>query len=162
MPWILLTCATYDMVIFDRSKGTQCKSGCKYDNYQKKCYYSRWWRPNSGRPSMEFRATSHTRLKACDRYTSSTLIGGQGGAAPSSPSHYDVWGTNGVRECKMDVKVYVDSYMASNGSCFMVTWIVLKNHVLEVGLTQNQETMALWTLTTVDLFYFIMCEGPHE
>ena len=30
-------------------------------------------------------------------------------------------------------------------------------------LTQNQwETMALWTLTTVDLFYFIMREDLHE
>jgi hypothetical protein len=27
---------------------------------------------------------------------------------------------------------------------------------------QNRETMALRTLTTVDLFYFIMCEDPHE
>ena len=59
-------------------------------------------------------------------------------------------------------KVYMDSYMTLNGSCFMVTWIIFKNHLLEVGLTQNQETMALWMLTTVDLFYFIMCEGPHE
>jgi hypothetical protein len=39
-----------------------------------------------------------------------------------------------------------------NGSCFMVTWTILKNHLLEVGLKQNQETMALETLTTVDLF----------
>jgi hypothetical protein len=38
-------------------------------------------------------------------------------------------------------KVYVDSYMASNGSCFMVTWIIFNNHLLEVGLTQNWETM---------------------
>ena len=54
------------------------------------------------------------------------------------------WGTNWVSECKVDVKSYVDSYMASIGSCFMVTWIVLKNHLLEVGLTQNWwETMAL-------------------
>ena len=37
-----------------------------------------------------------------------------------------------------------------------------QNHFLEVGLTQNQETTALWTLTTVDLFYFIICEDPHE
>ena len=59
-------------------------------------------------------------------------------------------------------KVHMDSYMASNGSCFMVTWIIFKNHLLEVGLTQNRETMALRTLTTVDLFYFIMCEDPHE
>ena len=29
-------------------------------------------------------------------------------------------------------------------------------------LTQNLETMALRTLTTVDLFYFIMGEDPHE
>jgi hypothetical protein len=32
----------------------------------------------------------------------------------------------------------MDSYMASNGTCFMVTWIILKNHLLEVGLTQNR------------------------
>ena len=31
-------------------------------------------------------------------------------------------------------KVYVDSYMASNGSRFMVTWTILKNHLLDVGL----------------------------
>ena len=33
-----------------------------------------------------------------------------------------------------------------------------KNHLLEVGLTKNWETMALWTLTTVDaliLFYHV-------
>jgi hypothetical protein len=30
------------------------------------------------------RATSYTRLRACDHYTSSTLIGGKGGAGPSS------------------------------------------------------------------------------
>ena len=59
-------------------------------------------------------------------------------------------------------KVYMDSYLALNGSCSMVTWIVFKNHFLEVGLTQNLETIALQALTTVDLFYFIMCEDPHE
>jgi hypothetical protein len=58
----------------------------------------------------------------------------------------------------MDVKVYMDSCMALNGSCFMVTWTTLKNHPLDVGLTQNQETMALRTLTTVGLFFFIMYE----
>jgi hypothetical protein len=30
-----------------------------------------------------FRATSHTRLRACDHYTSTTLIGGKRGAGPS-------------------------------------------------------------------------------
>ena len=58
-------------------------------------------------------------------------------------------------------KVCMDPYMASNGSCFMVTWTTFKNHLLEVGLTQNRETLALWTLTTVGLFYFIMREHPN-
>ena len=58
--------------------------------------------------------------------------------------------------------VYMDSHMASNGSRFMVTWIVFKNHLLEVALTQNRETMILRTLTTVGLFYFIMREDPRE
>ena len=40
-------------------------------------------------------------------------------------------------------KVYMDSYIASNGSCFMFTWTIFQNHLLEVDLTQNQETMAL-------------------
>ena len=44
----------------------------------------------------------------------------------------------------------------------MVTWSIFKNHLLEEGLTQNQETMALWTLITVDLLYFNMREDPHE
>ena len=82
----------------------------------------------------------------------------------------------------------MDSYMASSGSCFMVTWTIFKNHLLEVGLTPIlgnnrffgcnpirkanrvqqkymfiswRETMALRTLTTVDLSYFIMCEDLH-
>ena len=60
-------------------------------------------------------------------------------------------------------KVYMDSYMASNRSCFMVTWTILKNHhLLKVGLTHNRETMTLWTLTTVDLLYLIMHEDLHE
>jgi hypothetical protein len=48
-------------------------------------------------------------------------------------------------------KVHMDSNVASNGSCFMVTWTSFKNHLLEVGLTQNRETIALRTFTTVDL-----------
>ena len=62
----------------------------------------------------------------------------------------------------MDVKVYMDSYMASNGSFFMVTWTIFKSHLLEVGLAQNWETMTLRTLITVDLVYFIMREDPNE
>jgi hypothetical protein len=58
-------------------------------------------------------------------------------------------------------EVCMDSYMASNGPCFMVPWTIFKNHLLEVGLTQNWETMALRMLTAVDLSYFIMGEGLH-
>ena len=52
--------------------------------------------------------------------------------------------------------------MASNGSCFTVTRTIFNNHLLEVGLTQIWETMTLQTLTTVDLFYFIMYEDLPE
>ena len=54
-------------------------------------------------------------------------------------------------------KVYMDSYMAS---CVLISWINFKSHLLEVGLTQNRETVALQNLTTVDLLYLIMCEDP--
>ena len=56
----------------------------------------------------------------------------------------------------------MDSYMALNGLCIMVTWTIFMNHLLEVDLKQNRETMALRTITTIDLFYCIMCEDPHE
>ena len=59
-------------------------------------------------------------------------------------------------------KVYMESYMESNGSCFIVTMTISRNHLLEVSLTQIRETRSLTTLTTVDLYYFIMCEDPHE
>ena len=38
----------------------------------------------------------------------------------------------------------------------------VQKNLLEVSLTQNQETMALHTLMIVGLFYFIMCEDVHE
>ena len=51
-------------------------------------------------------------------------------------SHY-TWGTNGVYMWMQDggCKVYMDSYMASNGSCFMAIWTIFKNRLLKVGLT---------------------------
>ena len=76
---------------------------------------------------------------------------------------HQAWETNGVCECKMDVK-----------STWIPTWhrmdhvsrslgLFFKNRLLEVGLTQNhRETMALWNPTAVDLFYYIMCEDLHE
>ena len=96
-----------------------------------------------------------------DHYTSSTLIGGNGRGWSKFTSHY-AWGTNGVCECQMDGNVYMDSYMALIGSSFMFTWAVFKNHFLEVGLTQNRETMALGMLRAVDLYYCIMYEDLHE
>ena len=48
-------------------------------------------------------------------------------------------------------KVYMDSYMSSNGSCFMVIRAIFRNHLLEVGLTQNWETMVLQMHTTIGL-----------
>ena len=45
--------------------------------------------------------------------------------------------------------------MASHGSCFMVTWAIIQDRMLEVGRMQNQETMALQMPTT-------MYEDLHE
>jgi hypothetical protein len=59
-------------------------------------------------------------------------------------------------------KVYMDSYMVSKGLCFMVTWTIFKNCLLEVDLTQNRETMAVRILTTIDLLYFIIRDDLHE
>jgi hypothetical protein len=42
------------------------------------------------------------------------------------------------------------------------TWHQMGYHLLEVGLTQNMETMALQTLSIVDLLYAIMYEDLHE
>ena len=61
---------------------------------------------------------------------------------------YYARGTNGVCECKMDVRsTYIPTWH-QNGSCFTVTWTISKNHILEVGLTHNWETMAFQTLRT--------------
>ena len=91
--------------------------------------------------------TSYMRLRACDHYTSSTLIGGKGGTCPTS-LHTMLEGPTEYVNARWG-KIYMDSYMASNGSWCMVTWIIFKNHLLEVGLTRNRETMALQMLTTV-------------
>jgi hypothetical protein len=109
---------------------------------------------------MGHRAASHTRLRAHDHYTSSTLIGGKGGAWPSS-LHTMLEGHE-VCECKMDVKSTCFPTWASIGSCFMVTWTIFRNHLLEVGLIENRETMALRPLKTIDSFYFIMFEDLQE
>ena len=69
----------------------------------------------------------------------------QRGAGPSSLLHTTLeGGTDGVSECNMDVKsTYMDSYMASNGSCFVVTWTVLKNHLLQRRRYSSFNSMGL-------------------
>ena len=52
------------------------------------------------------------------------------------------------------------SYVALNGSWSL--GLFSKKRLFEVDLTQTWETMALQTLTTVDLFYFITREDPHK
>ena len=53
-------------------------------------------------------------------------------------------------------KVYMDSYIASNGSCFMVNWTIFKYHLLEVGQTQNQETKLWHSKCSQPLVYSIL------
>ena len=76
------------------------------------------------------RATSHTRLRARDHITLQALslvekeelvqvrftlcLGDQ----------WSMWIQDGC-------KVYKDFYMASNGSCFMITWIIFKKSLFE-------------------------------
>ena len=61
----------------------------------------------------------------------------------------------------MDLKSTWIFYMALNGTCFMVTWTLFKNHLLEVGVTRNRrETMAIRTLTAVGFFY-LPCVRIH-
>jgi hypothetical protein len=50
-----------------------------------------------------FRATSHTRLRAHDHYTSSTPIGGKGGTGPSL-LHTTLEGPTGGCECNIQVR----------------------------------------------------------
>jgi hypothetical protein len=73
-------------------------------------------------------------------------------------SHY-AWGTNGVCECKINVK----STWISNG----ITWIMFHGHLdyfQKPLLGGRPDTKpgdhALQTLTTINLLYFIMRETP--
>ena len=52
-------------------------------------------------------------------------------------------------------KVYVDSYMTSNGLWFMVIWTIFKNHILEVGVTQSRETILQEIVGYLDMEYDI-------
>ena len=93
------------------------------------------------------RATSHMRLNACDHCTSSTLSLSlvekvellQVRFTLRLRDQQSMWMQGGC-------KVYMDFYMASNGSYFTVSWTIFKNHLLEVGLKQNWETITLQML----------------
>ena len=112
-------------------------------------------------PPTLLRATSHTRLRARDRYTSSTLIGEKMWSRSKFASRLrDQWSIY-IGECKMDGRFYMDFYLHGI-AWYMVTWTILENHLLEVGSTQNRATMALQTFTTIGLSYFLMHEDMHE
>jgi hypothetical protein len=107
-----------------------------------------------------FSATSHMRLRAHDHYTSNTPIGEKAELVqvrftPRLRDQGTMWIQDGC-------EIYIDSHMPSTGFCFSAHWTIFKSHLSEVGLTQNRETKALQTLTTVDLLCFIMCEDLHE
>ena len=109
------------------------------------------------------RATSHTRLRAHDHNAIQALSLVE--KVELVQVHFtlhlgdqrSMWRQGGCT-------VYIDFFMASNGSCLMVTWVIFRNHFLEVSVTQNDwETIALWTFIIVALFCnFIMCKDPHE
>ena len=60
-------------------------------------------------------------------------------------------------------KVYMHSYMASNGSCVHGHLDDFQKPVFERSRPNKyQKTMALQNLTTIELLYFIMCEDLVE
>ena len=77
------------------------------------------------------RATSHTGLRARDHYTSSSLVGGKRRSRSKFALH-NTWRTHGVYEWKMDVKSTWILTWHQIDSCFMVTWIIFKNHLCDV------------------------------
>jgi hypothetical protein len=97
------------------------------------------------------------RLRAHDHYTSSTLVEKAEPVQVCFMLHLrdqrNMWMQDGC-------KVSMDSYMAADGSCFMVTWIIFKNQLLEVGLIQNHETMALRMHNRWCILFYHVWEPP--
>ena len=118
------------------------------------------WAPNVGL-WCTLRATSHTRLRACDHYTSSTLIGGKGGAGPSSlPSHY-TWGTNGVGECEVDVK---SPWISTWHQIDYVTWslgLLLQTTSCRRPYNKTERPWHSEHSKSLILFCCFMCEDLH-
>ena len=102
--WLVISwcngCMFYEHVMWQYILGK--KTLIRFDLYIYTNLNVTWSYLETRRKGRNLRATSHTRLRACDHYISSTLIGGKCGAGPSSL--YPTLGTNGVCECKMDVK----------------------------------------------------------
>ena len=124
------------------------------------------------------------RLRACDHWTSSTLIGGKGIVGPSLLHTWN-WGlvTIGLQALSLVEKGIVgpsllhttlegpmNRWMQDIKSRRIPTWhqmdhiswslrLLEKNHLLQVGLTRNREIMALRNLTIINLLCFIMCEN---
>ena len=77
-----------------------------------------WTQPWMGN-CVSLRATSHTKLRAHDHCTSSTLIARKGGAQSKFASHH-AWGTHEASECKMFVKF---------GFLHGIKWIMFHGHL---------------------------------
>ena len=79
------------------------------------------------------------------------------------PLHTRNWEINGKFECKTNVKsTWIPTWHQIDHVSWSLGLFNFQNNLLEVGVTHNQGTTAFRTLTTVDLFYFVMCEDPHE
>ena len=72
--------------------------------------------------------------------------------------------TEWVCACWMDVKsTWIPTWHQMDHVSWSLGLFIKNHHLLVVGITQNYwETLALQTPTTVDLFYSIMREDPHE
>jgi hypothetical protein len=83
----------------------------------------------SQKSSLFIRAPSHARQGARDHQALSLVEK----VEPVQVRYFTLRLRDYVSECKMDVEVYMDFYMVSNGSCFMVTWTILRNHLYLLG-----------------------------
>ena len=107
---------------------------------------------------LMLRATSHPRPRARDLYTSSTLVGGKGGAGPSSPLHTTLEGRTEHVNARWMYSLH--------GSLDGIEWIVIHGHLdcfqkPTRGGRPNTKPGDHGTLNTHN-HWFIMCEGPCE
>ena len=118
------------------------------------CFFFKWLIPEE-RLLPTPRAASHTRLRARDHYTSSTVIIGKDGAGPGL-LHTTLEGPTEYVNARWMSSLHGFLH-GIEWIMFYITWTIFKNHFLEVGLTQNPKIMALWTFTTVDFFSILSC-----